>query len=51
MEVVMPWQALIDLIEPNYPKASKKGGWPPHPLATMLRVHPLQQWASLVSRC
>jgi IS5 family transposase len=51
MEVVMPWQALIDLIEPNYPKASKKGGWPPPPLATMLRVHPLQQWASLVSRC
>ena len=26
MEAVVPWQALIDLIEPHYPKASKKGG-------------------------
>ena len=26
MEVVVPWQALIDLIEPHHPKASKKGG-------------------------
>ena len=24
MEVVVPWQALIDLIEPHYPKTSKK---------------------------
>jgi len=45
--VVVPWQALIDLIEPHYPKASKKGGRPPYPLATMLRVHLLQQWYSL----
>ncbi len=37
MEVVVPWQALIDLIEPHYPKTSKKGGRPPYPLATMLR--------------
>ena len=37
MEAVVPWQALIDLIEPHYPKASKKGGRPPYPLATMLR--------------
>ena len=34
MEAVVPWQALIDLIEPHYPKASKKGGRPPYPLAT-----------------
>jgi IS5 family transposase len=47
MEVVVLWQALIDLIEPRYPKASKKGGRPPYPLATMLRVHLLQQWYSL----
>ncbi|MCP9779964.1 IS5 family transposase, partial [Cyanobium sp. To12R1] len=47
MEVVVPWQALIDLIEPHYPKASKKGGRPPYPLATMLRIHLLQQWYSL----
>lgn len=29
MEAVVPWLALIDLIEPHYPKASKKGGRPP----------------------
>jgi transposase, IS5 family len=44
---VVPWQALIDLIEPHYPKTSKKGGRPPNPLATMLRIHLLQQWYSL----
>ena len=47
MEAVVPWQALIDLIEPHYHKASKKGGRPPNPLATMLRIHLLQQWYSL----
>jgi IS5 family transposase len=29
MEAVVPWSALIDLIEPHYPKASSKGGRPP----------------------
>ncbi len=43
IEVVVPWQALIARIEPHYPKASKKGGRPPYPLATMLRDHLLQQ--------
>ena len=38
MEAVVPWQALIELIEPYYPKTSKKGGRPPYPLITMLRV-------------
>ena len=47
MEAVVPWQALIDLIEPHYSIASKKGGRPPYPLATMVRVHLLQQWYSL----
>jgi IS5 family transposase len=47
MEVVVPWDALISLIEPHYPKTSKKGGRPPYPLATMLRIHLLQQWYSL----
>ena len=36
MEAVVQWQALIDLIEPCYPMASKKGGRPPYPLGTML---------------
>jgi IS5 family transposase len=47
MEAVVPWDALIALIEPHYPKSSKKGGRPPYPLATMLRIHLLQQWYSL----
>ena len=47
MEVVVPWQALHDLIEPKYPKISKKGGKTPYQLATMLRIHLLQQWYSL----
>jgi IS5 family transposase len=34
MDQVMPWQALIDLVAPHYPKSSKKGGRPPYPLAT-----------------
>jgi len=43
MEVVAPWQALIDLIESHYPKTSKKGCKPPYPLASMLRIYLLQQ--------
>ena len=47
MEAVVPWKALIDLIEPHYPKTSSRGGRPAYPLATMLRVHLMQQWYSL----
>jgi IS5 family transposase len=47
MEEVVPWQALICLIEPCYPKTSKMAGRPPYPLVTMLRIHLLQQWYSL----
>jgi IS5 family transposase len=47
MEKVVPWKALIDLIEPFYPKTSSKGGRPPYPLSTMLRIHLLQQWYAL----
>ena len=47
MEVVVSWQALIDLIEPHYPKTPNKGGRPPYSLASMLRIHLLQQWYSL----
>ena len=41
MEAVVPRQELIALIAPFYPKASKKGGRPPYPLATMLQIQPL----------
>jgi len=47
MEKVVPWKALLDPIEPHYPKTSSKGGRPPYPLATMLRIHLLQQWYDL----
>jgi len=47
MEAVVPWKGLIDLIEPHYPRTSSKGGRPPYPLETMLRIHLLQQWYDL----
>jgi IS5 family transposase len=37
IEAVVPWRALFALIEPHYPKTSKKVGRPLYPLATMLR--------------
>lgn len=42
MDQVVPWQGLIALIEPHYPKG--KGGRPCYPLMAMLRVHLLQNW-------
>jgi len=47
MEAVVPWKALVDLIEPHYPRTSSKGGRPPYQLETMLRIHLLQQWYDL----
>ena len=38
---------MLDLIMPVYPKAKCKGGRPPYPLATTLRIHLMQQWCSL----
>jgi IS5 family transposase len=43
---VVPWKALLTLIEPHYPKAGRPGRQP-YPLATMLRIHFLQQWYAL----
>ncbi|WP_109484276.1 IS5 family transposase [Paraburkholderia sp. C35] len=45
MDRVVPWQRLIALIEPHYPKG--KTGRPPFPIQTMLRIHFMQQWFSL----
>jgi IS5 family transposase len=47
MDEVVPWTRLLALIEPHYPKAGPKGGRPPMPLETMLRVYFLQQWYAL----
>jgi IS5 family transposase len=38
MEAVVPWKLLIDLIKLYYLKTSMKGGRPPYPLESMLRV-------------
>ena len=46
MEQVVPWNALLALIAPHYPKMGQRGRQP-YPLATMLRIHFLQQWYSL----
>ena len=46
MEVV-PWDRLLALIAPQYPKAGPKGGRPPLPLEVMLRVYFLQNWYAL----
>lgn len=44
MDEVVPWTRLLALIEPHYPKHGARGGRPPMPLETMLRVYFLQQW-------
>jgi IS5 family transposase len=45
MERVVPWTALVQVVEPYYPKA--KTGRPPFGIETMLRIHYLQQWFAL----
>lgn len=45
MEAVVPWKALLGLIEPHYPVAGR--GRRPYPLDSMLRVHLMQNWFAL----
>jgi transposase, IS5 family len=45
MEQVVPWNSLLSLIEPFYPVAGR--GRHPYPIATMLRVHLMQNWFGL----
>lgn len=45
MDAVIPWDRLIQLIEPYYPKG--EGGRPPMPLPVMLRIYFMQQWFNL----
>ena len=47
MDAVVPWGRLLALIEPHYPQVGPKGGRPPMPLETMLRVYFLQNWYAL----
>lgn len=45
MEGVVPWAALVQLVEPHCPRA--KTGRPAYAVETMLRIHYLQQWFGL----
>ncbi len=45
MNELIPWQQLEALIEPFYPKAGH--GRRPYPLATMLRIHFMQNWYNM----
>jgi transposase, IS5 family len=45
MERVVPWAALVQVVEPHCPRA--KTGRPPFAVETMLRIHYLQQWFNL----
>ena len=45
MDKVVPWQALLKVIEPFYPVAGR--GRRPYPLESMLRVHLMQNWFAL----
>ncbi len=45
MEQVVPWQALLKVIEPFYPVAGR--GRRPYAMASMLRVHLMQNWFAL----
>jgi IS5 family transposase len=46
MDQVVPWKQIQSLIEPHYPRSGYPGRQP-YRLATMLRIHFLQQWYAL----
>ncbi len=46
MNRVVPWEELVRVIEPVYPKADGPGR-PPVGIERMLRLHCLQQWFNL----
>ena len=45
MDRLLPWQNMMDVIEPVYPKAGN--GRRPYPQDTMLRIHCMQHWFNL----
>ena len=48
MEQVVPWSALVAVIEPHYPKAGK--GRPPVGVERMLRMYFVQHWFNLADQ-
>jgi hypothetical protein len=47
MNLVVPWAELVALIAPHAPTRKPKGGRPPFAVATLLRIHFLQEWFNL----
>ena len=47
MDRVVPWNELMAVVDPVYPKVSDAGGRPPIPLERMLRIYFLQLWFNL----
>ncbi len=45
MDQVIPWEQILGLIEPHYPKAGN--GTQPLPMQPMLRIYFMQQWFNL----
>jgi transposase, IS5 family len=45
MDAVVPWEPILALIEPHYPKAGL--GTQPLPMERMLRIYFMQQWFNL----
>ena len=45
MDQVVPWKALLKVIEPHYPVAGR--GRRPYPIEAMLRAHLMQNWFAL----
>jgi IS5 family transposase len=45
MDAIIPWEQLLKVIEPHYPKAGN--GRPPLGLEKMLRIYFLQIWFNL----
>lgn len=48
MDTVVPWSTLVEFIVPYYSEGCN--GRPPFALETMLRVHFMQQWFSLLDQ-
>jgi IS5 family transposase len=46
MDAVVPWVALLAVIEPHYPRSGRRGR-PPMALEVMPRIYFLQQWYAL----
>jgi IS5 family transposase len=49
MESVMPWSALLEAVEPHYPRSGGVGRQPKG-LHSMLRIHCMQHWFSYSDR-